>query len=91
MESVPFVSGSTTSEEAALSIGSKAATLREKVYEALKTLGPMIDEEIQDLLEMNPSTERPRRIELCSEGRVIDSGSTGLTKSGRKAVLWKAL
>jgi hypothetical protein len=41
-------------------------------------------------LGMNPSTQRPRRIELCQRNLIVDSGTTRLTTSGRKAVVWKA-
>ncbi len=38
---------------------------------------------------MNANTERPRRIELVAMGKVVDSHETRLTRSGRKAVVWK--
>lgn len=88
-ETLPYVSGSETSEAAAGSMRGKAATLREQVYELLLLEGPLTDEMMQDKLKMNPSTQRPRRIELVEDGRVTDSGSTALTKSKREAVLWK--
>jgi hypothetical protein len=37
---------------------------------------------------MNPSTQRPRRIELCEAEAVIDSGLRRLTRSSRAAVVW---
>jgi transcription initiation factor IIE alpha subunit len=89
MNQPPFVRNSVTSEQAAIGIVSKASTLRERVYALLVERGPMTDEQMQDVLEMNPSTQRPRRIELVQDGRVVDSGEVGLTKSGRQAVLWR--
>lgn len=86
----PHVASSTTSLEAAEHIAESAKSLRARVLEALKT-GPKTDEELQLYLDMNPSTERPRRIELVAKGLVLDSGERRTTKSGRKAVLWKAV
>jgi len=48
------------------------------------------DEELQNGLQLNPSTERPRRIELVALGLVEDSGRTRPTRSGRRAVIWVA-
>jgi len=47
------------------------------------------DEEIAHACGMNPSTERPRRIELARRGLVVKSG-TRKTASGRMACVWKA-
>ncbi len=47
------------------------------------------DEEMQAGLGMNPSTQRPRRIELARRGLVVESG-TRKTASGRMACVWKA-
>lgn len=47
------------------------------------------DEEIQRGLGINPSTERPRRIELTRRGLVVQAGERR-TKSGRKACVWRA-
>jgi len=49
------------------------------------------DEEIQTGLDMNPSTERPRRVELVEQGLLVDSGRTRLTRSRRSAVVWVAV
>jgi transcription initiation factor IIE alpha subunit len=46
------------------------------------------DEEIAAGLEMNPSTQRPRRIELVRRGLVVEAG-TRKTKSGRFATAWR--
>ena len=48
------------------------------------------DEEIQTGLDMNPSTQRPRRVELVEQGLLEDSGRTRLTRSRRSAVVWVA-
>jgi hypothetical protein len=61
------------------------------VLDAIRKLGEATDEEIQDFLSMNPSTERPRRIELWKAGLIEDSGHTRQTKSGRAAAIWRAM
>lgn len=88
----PAQQHSETSREAADGIKETAATMRWSVLKALKAaqLG-MTDEEIQTALSMNPSTERPRRVELVRMGLVRDSGRTRSTRSGRKAVVWLAI
>ena len=50
----------------------------------------LTDEEIQLHTGMNPSTERPRRIELERRGFITQAG-TRKTSSGRSAVVWKAV
>lgn len=47
------------------------------------------DEEMQFGIDMNPSTQRPRRIELVAAGQVVDSGLKRETRSGREATVWK--
>ena len=48
----------------------------------------LTDEQIQQYLDMNPSTQRPRRGELVAAGMLLDSGQTRPTTSGRPAVVW---
>jgi hypothetical protein len=49
----------------------------------------MTDEEQQAALAMNPSTQRPRRVELVRRGLVVEAG-TRKTSSGRMATVWRA-
>jgi len=86
----PHVKDSDTSRDAALLAIPKAQTQRSRVLQVLKHIWPKgrTDEEIQDLLQMNPSTERPRRIELVQKGLVFDSMVKRKTRSGRLAVVW---
>jgi len=88
----PFVAGSSTSEAAAEAIEEGRATLRYKVYKYLLDQGQLgaIDQEMQDDLNMDPSTQRPRRVELVRAGKVKDSGKKRLTRSLRWAVVWVA-
>jgi hypothetical protein len=86
----PFVAHSDTSEDAADEIKPAANTLRRKVYDYIVDQeAGATDEEIQDALQMNPSTERPRRRELQQGGLIQDSGDRRPTRSGRKAVVWR--
>ena len=79
---------SPTSVAAAASLeGDTLNAMQRRVLEYLKTHGPSTDEEIASGLNMNPSTERPRRIELHKRGLVVEAG-TRKTASGRNAVVW---
>lgn len=84
---------SDTSESAANAIRPKSATLREKVLGFLRTRGDAgaTDEEIQDLLRMPASTQRPRRVELVAMGLAKESRTKRTTRSGRAASVWVAV
>lgn len=90
---LPFVRGSATSREAGELAREGASSQRARVLHALTFAADngATDEELQTALELNPSTERPRRIELVNSGRARDSGRTRPTKSGRQAVVWVAV
>lgn len=80
---------SATSEAASIAIESAAATLRGQVLRAIRaTADGLTDEQVQAACAMNPSTQRPRRVELVRAGLVVDSGRTRATTSGRQAVVW---
>lgn len=76
-----------TSRDAAISMSGKTHGLRKDVYTLLLARGPMTDEAIAVALHLNPSTARPRRIELTRDGVVVKVG-VGTNLSGRKATLW---
>ena len=86
----PAQAHSETSKAAARSIRPDASRLREAVYGALLAAGTtgLTDEEMQERIPMQPSTQRPRRIELIERGKVIASGRTRPTRSGRAATVW---
>ena len=86
----PYQRHSETSRAAAEAIEPDAATLRGQVLAFIRGRGSFgsTDEESQMGLRMNPSTERPRRIELWRAGWIKDSGRTRYTRSGRSAVVW---
>lgn len=77
------------SREAATRAAPRATGDRLRILHALAEHGTMTDEGLQTLLQMNPSTERPRRGELVDAGLVRDSGTMGRTHSGARAVLWE--
>ena len=86
----PAVNGSVTSAMAADSLEQKTLNaMQRRVLELLRenTAG-LTDEEMQHRLRMNPSTQRPRRIELVAKGMIVQAGE-GKTRSGRRAVKWQ--
>jgi hypothetical protein len=88
----PYIRHSDTSLASAAHIADGAPTLRGQVYRFIHKCRwyGATDHEVQDQLDMNPSTQRPRRIELVKRGLVKDSGRRRPTHTGRKAVVWIA-
>ena len=88
----PAQHGSPTSQAAAALIEPTAGTLRAQVLAYLRERGDAgaTDEEMQIALSMNPSTQRPRRIELEKLGHVLRTTHTRKTTSGRDAVVFIA-
>lgn len=88
----PSQAHSETSIAAAEAIEPARSTLRDLVLAAIQAAGVdgMTDQEIQTRLRLDPSTERPRRVELVVRGLVGDSGRTRPTSSGRRATVWVA-
>jgi hypothetical protein len=86
----PSARGSVTSAQAADSLGPATLNaMQRRVLELLAaTPGGLTDEEMQRRLGMNPSTQRPRRIELARRGLVVECG-TRRTVSGRNASVWR--
>lgn len=82
---------SDTSKEAAQKAEGQAPTQRERVLVCLRMCpAGLTDEEMQEMLDMNPSTQRPRRIELMDAGLIRKSGWTRRTRAGRRATVWLA-
>lgn len=79
-----------TQRTAAVLAYPSTGTWRRKVLDAITVAGNhgMTDEQIQEALRMNPSTQRPRRVELVEGGWVMDSGRRRSTRSRRDAVVW---
>jgi transcription initiation factor IIE alpha subunit len=91
--SLPFQAHSETSADAAQSMVPKAPNLRHVVYMAIYRAtsfdGGLTDEEIVMRTGLNPSTVRPRRVELLRDGRIMAAGKRP-TASGRMAMVWIA-
>lgn len=86
----PAQAASPTSKAAAAEIAPSAGTLRARVLGFIQGRGAAgaTDEEIAAGLGMNPSTARPRRIELAKAGLIVSSGVRE-TSSGRSAAVWR--
>ena len=86
----PSVNGSMTSAQAAESMTPKTLNALQRQVLALLQATPagLTDEQMQTLLAMNPSTQRPRRIELARRGLIVTAG-TRKTKSNRNADVWR--
>lgn len=92
--SVPYVRGSDTSKDAADSMRSAAAVLRERVYRLVdKAEKGLTCDEIEVKLKdaVRQSTVSARVRELVLKGRLVDSGKRRLTRSNRKAAVWIVL
>ena len=89
---LPFQPHSATSRAAAEEAEPAAGTQRAKVLAYIRECGfhGATDEEIQTALQMNPSTQRPRRVELF-RAMLIAKAGTRPTKSGRAAQVWRAI
>ncbi len=90
MPDLPFQRHSGTSIAAAGEMEECTTTLRGQIYRYLARClsNGATDDEIQVALNMNPSTQRPRRIELWDRGLVRDSGQRRKTRAGRNAAVW---
>ena len=86
----PSVRGSRTSAAAADAL--RPATLNRLHRLVLEYIAAnpngVTDEEIASGLQLNPSTARPRRIELARRGLIVEAG-TRRSKSGRMATVWR--
>jgi hypothetical protein len=80
---------SATSIDAACSMAKQLPALQRRVLEFI-TARPdgATDEEIAAGLGLNPSTARPRRIELARRGLIVEAG-VRKTQSKRNAVAWR--
>ena len=90
VEAPPFVHQVETSRQAGQSIAPVAGTLRARVLDIIAaTSEGLTDEEGCARTGMNPSTWRPRRIELLEAGLVVRTGVRP-GKSGRLMSVWGA-
>lgn len=77
-----------TSREAADKALGRSGSQRRRVYEFIVSTGGATDEELAEALGMNPSSVRPRRLELITAGFIRESGRTRKTASGTPAIVW---
>lgn len=95
----PFQRHSSTSRRAALAAYPRTGAARERVLTFVTGQGAYgaTDQEIQRALDMDPSTERPRRVELVDGGWLraqhdADGGAVERpTLAGRAAQVWEVI
>ena len=81
------------SKTSSLSAIQAAPRFNERSLLILKHLclhGGMTDQQGQEVFGISGDSYRPMRVRLTQLGMVEDSGDTGTTPSGRKAVIWVA-
>lgn len=83
---------SETSRAAADQARPGAGRQRMRVFNAILSAGRdgLTDIECQAVTEINPSAQRPRRIELVNQGAVIKTNRKRKTPSGRNAAVYVA-
>lgn len=81
-----------TARKAALAVTPRTGTQRHAVLASILQAhrDGATDEELQTALAMNPSTQRPRRVELVEGGFVVDSGKRRPSRSGNASIVWVA-
>jgi len=85
----PHQRHSETSKAAAVEVTPRLGILQIAVLKFIASHPDgLTDEQIAEGLGMNPSTARPRRIELQAQGKIVESGKRE-TRAGRMAVVWK--
>lgn len=84
--------GKATSREAAVAAEPRAGTWRAKVLEFVRSKGERgaTRDEAIAALGMNPSTLRPRWLELSEAGLIRDSGRTRKNANGLKVEVYEA-
>ena len=87
----PYQHHSDTSFRAAEKIEPSCGNLEWEVLDFMRRFGGMTDAEMQNLLGMGGSTQRPRRVSLVEKGLVRDSGTKRKTTAGRLATVWEAV
>lgn len=86
----PWQIHSQESQDAAFSMIGRAETIRDRVLALIRgSCDGLTDEELTEMMGLNPSTVRPRRIELMNRGLITDFGRRR-NHSGRLALIWVA-
>lgn len=86
---VPYQPSSPTSIEAARSIAEHVTPMQARVLAYLAECGPSTQEEIAEGADMRLNSINPRINELAKAGKVVNTGETRATSSGRLAVVWR--
>jgi len=84
---LPFIMGSKTSYDAAQKFTQFAGSKRNLIWRWLAGVGVATDKDMQEALQMDGSTQRPRRLELFRDGHIVEAG-TIKQDNGRMATLW---
>lgn len=78
-----------TAKAAAAKALGRSGSARRRVFDLLAVNEHgLTDEQICEALRLNPSTERPRRVELVDAGFVVDTGERRRVASGGMAAVW---
>lgn len=87
---LPYQAHSMTSAKAAAFVTPYAAKTREKIFLEIWNAGTRgcTDEELAQILRMNPNTVRPRRVELMQNSLIQQRPHTRKTSSGAQANVW---
>ena len=85
----PGWKGQDTSRAAAEAVAPKAATLRERAWNELRLRGPATPEEVAGRLNEDVMNIRPRFSELNAAGRIEPTGKTRMSRTGRRAKVWR--
>ena len=85
----PGWKGQDTSRDAAQSMAPKAAAIRERVWRELRLRGPATPEEVAGRLNLDVMSIRPRFSELKLAGRIEPTGKTRMSRTGRRAKVWR--
>ena len=90
MPTLPSIAHSPESREAALHAIPTANSKRGQVLRFISSRGTLgaTDDEVQLGLGMNPSTQRPRRVELYEGGHLAKLKAWRSTRTGSRAVVW---
>ena len=86
---LPPHNGTDTSIDAAESVRNVVTGRRLAVLEALRTHGPMTQEQVGEVLGWPIQSVNPRIYELARGGRVRDTGKRRATRSGKTAAIWE--
>ena len=87
----PAAGAAPTQREAAILAYPRTGTQRRRILDFLIGAGEhgATDEEMQKALDMNPSTQRPRRVELVEGGWVERTDRRRRTSSKTPAAVWR--